>query len=187
MATRSRSPSRPATARAPDAIALLRADHQRVAELFDQFEKTRSASRKRSLVDTICQELGVHAQIEEEIFYPAFKEALRDKALVPEARVEHATLKALMAQVQDMTPEGEAFDAHVKVMAEYVKHHVKEEQGEMFRKARASAKLDLKALGQALRERKQALMAGWEGPSEGGEAGAPARQARTELASQPEE
>ncbi|WP_374674084.1 hemerythrin domain-containing protein [Ideonella sp.] len=152
--TASRSGAR---ARTPDAIALLRADHKLVSELFEQFEKTRSANRKRGIVEQICQELTVHAQIEEEIFYPAFKEALRDKELVPEARVEHETLKSLIAQVQGAEPDGEEYDAKVKVMGEYVKHHVKEEQGEMFKKAKAS-RLDLQALGEQLMQRKQELM-----------------------------
>lgn len=156
----------PTRRRTPDAIALLRADHKLVSELFEQFEKTRSANRKRDIVEQICQELTVHAQIEEEIFYPAFKEALRDKELVPEARVEHETLKSLIAQVQGVEPDGEEYDAKVKVMGEYVKHHVKEEQGEMFKKAKAS-RLDLQALGEQLMQRKQELMGELSGEETG--------------------
>ena len=132
-----------------------------MSALFAQYEKTRSSARKQELVRQICQELTVHAQIEEEIFYPALKRALNDTELVPEATVEHDSLKYLIAQIEDGTPDGETdgemFDAKVKVLSEYVKHHVKEEQGPMFKKARESG-LDLKALGAQLQQRKQALM-----------------------------
>lgn len=144
--------------RAPDAIALLKADHKKVSGLFAQFEKSRSAAKKKALVEQICTELSVHAQIEEEIFYPAVKAALKDKELVPEATVEHASVRDLIAQVEGRNPDGELFDAKLKVMAEYVKHHVKEEQNEMFPKVRNS-RLDLAALGEQMAARKEALMA----------------------------
>ena len=137
---------------------MLRADHKNVSALFEQFEKSRSPAKKKSLVQQICLELTVHAQIEEEIFYPAVQQALRDKELVPEARVEHASLKALIAQVEGVEPEGEMYDARVKVMSEYVKHHVKEEQNEMFPKVKTS-RLDLAALGAQMDARKQELKA----------------------------
>jgi hemerythrin superfamily protein len=156
-----KTPAKSAAARktppATDATVLLRADHKRVSDLFEQYETTRSQAKKKSLVASICTELTVHAQVEEEIFYPAVKAALKDKELVPEATVEHATLKELIAQVQDKEPDGEMFDAKIKVMSEYVKHHVKEEQNEMFPKARAS-KLDLDDLGAQIAARKQELM-----------------------------
>lgn len=144
--------------RAPDAIALLRADHKHVSELFAAYEGTRSVPQKRTLVAQICTELTVHAQVEEEIFYPAVKAALKDKELVPEASVEHATLKALISQIKGVEPGDEMFEARVTVLAEYVKHHVKEEQNEMFAKAKAS-KLDMAALGSQLAARKQELLA----------------------------
>ena len=159
MATaRKTTPARKAAAKPQDAIAMLRADHKNVSALFEQFEKSRSPAKKKSLVQQICLELTVHAQIEEEIFYPAVQQALRDKELVPEARVEHASLKALIAQVEGVEPEGEMYDARVKVMSEYVKHHVKEEQNEMFPKVKTS-RLDLAALGAQMDARKQELMA----------------------------
>jgi hemerythrin superfamily protein len=141
-----------------DAVALLRSDHKAVSALFDQYEKTRSPAKKRNLVTEICTQLEVHTQIEEEVFYPAFKQALKDKELVPEANVEHDSVKWLIAQVKDVEPDGEAFDAKIKVMSEYVKHHVKEEQTEMFPKAQKS-RLDLVALGAQLAARKQELLA----------------------------
>ena len=141
-----------------EATALLRADHKMVSGLFAAYEKARTASKKQQIVSEICNELSVHAQGEEEIFYPAVKAALKDKELVPEATVEHATVKDLIAQVEGVLPDGEMFDAKVKVLSEYVKHHVKEEHEEMFPKAR-STKLDMVALGAQLAARKAELFA----------------------------
>lgn len=149
--------SKPA-AKPQEATAMLRADHKLVSGLFADFEKTRSAARKKAIAAKICSELTVHAQLEEEIFYPAFKAALKDHELVPEAHVEHASVKDLIAQVEGVEPDGEMFDAKVKVMGEFVKHHVKEEQTQMFPKAKKS-KMDLRELGRQMHERKQELMA----------------------------
>jgi hemerythrin superfamily protein len=144
------------TPKVKDAIAILRADHTLVSGLFAEYEMTRSVPKKKALVSQICTELSVHAQVEEEIFYPAVKAALRDKELVPEATVEHATLKELIGQVEGREPDGEMFDAKIKVMSEYVKHHVKEEQNEMFPKARAT-KLNMAELGARMLARKEEL------------------------------
>jgi hemerythrin superfamily protein len=141
-----------------DAIALLKADHEAVSHLFAEYEKTRSAANKKALVAEICTALGVHAQIEEEIFYPAVKAALKDKFLVPEATVEHAGVKDLIAQLKGVEPDVEMYDAKVKVLSEYVKHHVKEEQSEMFPKAKASS-LDMVELGARMAARKDELLA----------------------------
>ena len=146
------------TPKPQEATAMLRADHQNVSELFEEYEKARAATKKKDLVTQICTELTVHAQIEEEIFYPAVKQALKDTKLVPEATVEHATLKDLIAQVEDVEPDGEMFDAKIKVLSEYVKHHVKEEQDEIFPKARAT-KLDMVELGARMSARKDELLA----------------------------
>ncbi len=150
--------SRKATPVPKDAIALLKADHEAVSALFAEYEKTRSTAKKKALVAEICSALGVHAQIEEEIFYPAVKAALKDKVMVPEATVEHAGVKSLLAQLEGVEPDGEAYDAKVKVLSEYVKHHVKEEQNEMFPKAKSSS-LDLVELGARLSARKEDLLA----------------------------
>lgn len=158
MATAIKKTATEAAPKAKEATALLRADHKLVSDLFSEYEKSRSNIRKKQLVTQICKELTVHAQIEEEIFYPAVKQALKDKELVPEATVEHATLKDLIAQVKGVEPDGEMFDAKIKVLSEYVKHHVKEEQNEMFPKAKES-KLDLVELGAQLTERKAELLA----------------------------
>lgn len=158
-ASRKGASSRKAARQPSDALALLRADHQRVQAMFDQFEKTRSEDRKASLAEQICQELTIHAQIEEEIFYPAAREAIKDEDLLDEATVEHQSAKDLIAQIEGGGPRGELFDAKVKVLGEYIKHHVKEEQNELFPQVRKT-KLDLKALGERLQQRKMELMEG---------------------------
>ena len=159
MASPTKSAAKRSNAAKPkEATALLRADHQLVSELFAQFENTRASLKKKALVDQICTALTVHAQVEEEIFYPAFKQAVRDKELVPEATIKHATLKALIGHVEGVQPVGEMYDAKIKVLSEYVKHHVKEEQNEIFPKA-ISSSLDLVELGVRMAARKEELMA----------------------------
>lgn len=156
--TTARSPAARKASPAPkDAIALLKADHSAVDQLFGEYEKTRSARNKKALVTEICAALTVHAQVEEDIFYPAIKKALKDRLLVPEATVEHATVKQLIAQLEGAEPDGEMYDAKVRVLAEYVKHHVKEEQNEMFPKAKATS-LDLVALGARMAAHKDELL-----------------------------
>lgn len=141
-----------------DAIALLKAGHETVSQMFAEYEKTQSTPKKKALVAKICTALRVHVQIEEEIFYPAVKVALKDKLLVPEATVEHTGVKDLIAQLEGVEPDGEMYDAKVKVLLEYVKHHVKEEQTEMFTKAKASS-LDVIELGASMAARKDELLA----------------------------
>ena len=155
-ATKTAAPNHPVPA-AKDAVALLKADHEAVSQLVAEYEKTRSVPNKKALVAKICTALSVHAQIEEEIFYPAVKAALKDKLLVPEAAVEHAGVKDLIAQLKGLEPDGEMYDAKVKVLSEYVKHHVKEEQNEMFPKARASS-IDMAELGARMVARNDDLM-----------------------------
>ncbi|MES1986813.1 MAG: hemerythrin domain-containing protein [Pseudomonadota bacterium] len=141
-----------------EATALLIADHKLVSGLFADYEKVSTKAMKKKLVSQICLELSVHAQVEEEIFYPAVKKALNDHELVPEATVEHASLKTLIAQVENIEPDGEMYDAKIKVLSEYVKHHVKEEQDEMFPKAKATH-LNMVELGDKITARKQELIA----------------------------
>ena len=130
--------------------------------MFDQFEKNKddmSAEEKAELVEKICGELVVHAQIEEEIFYPALR-AVGDEDLdemLDEAEVEHNGAKDLIAQLEDATPEEPLYDAKVTVLGEYIKHHAKEEESEMFPKAKKATELDLDALGEQLRERADVL------------------------------
>ncbi|MEJ7669073.1 MAG: hemerythrin domain-containing protein [Casimicrobiaceae bacterium] len=142
----------------PDALALLKADHELVQGLFDKFEKARTDKQKAALAEKICTELTIHAQIEEKIFYPAVREAIDEDDLMAEAEVEHAGAKDLIAQIEESKPGEDQYDAKVTVLGEYVKHHVKEEQSEMFPKVR-KANLDLKELGAALSARKAQLQA----------------------------
>lgn len=156
-----------ATARQKDACDLLDADHKAVKKMFKEFEElteARSSSRekKRLLAEKICLELTVHAQIEEEIFYPAIRKAIKDELMMNEAEVEHTTAKDLIAQIQGMEPGDPLYDAKVLVLGEYIDHHVKEERTEMFPKARAS-KVDLVKMRETLQARKEELMAELEG------------------------
>jgi len=158
MTTSKTTPSHKSSPASKDAIALLKADHEVVSHLFAEYEKTRSVPNKKALVAEICTALAVHVQIEEEIFYPAIKAALKDKLLVPEATVEHGGVKDLIAQLEGVEPDGEMYDAKVKVLSEYVTHHVKEEQNEMFPKVKASS-LDLVELGARMAARRDDLLA----------------------------
>ena len=142
----------------PDALALLKADHDLVQELFEKFEKARTEKQKETLAEQICTELTIHAQIEEEIFYPAVREAIGEDDLMDEADVEHSGAKDLIAQIEASAPGEDHFDAKVTVLGEYIKHHVKEEQSEMFPKVR-KADLDLEELGAAMSARKAELQA----------------------------
>jgi hemerythrin superfamily protein len=150
--------------RAKDACDLLDADHRAVKKLFKEYEELTesrargTAQKKLDLAHQICQELTVHAQIEEEIFYPALRNAIKDTDLLDEAEVEHQTAKDLIAQIQDAAEADDKFDAKVKVLGEYIDHHVKEERNEIFVKARAARKLDLVSMRDELEARKEELM-----------------------------
>ena len=144
-----------------DATALLTRDHAEVKKLFKQYEKMADAQadgeERQALAEEICAMLTVHATIEEEIFYPAAREAEVESDLLDEAEVEHASAKDLIAQIQEMGPDDELYDAKVKVLGEYIEHHVQEEEGEMFPKCR-KADMDLADLAMQLAERKAELM-----------------------------
>ena len=148
-------------AKSQDAISLLKADHAQVKTWFEQFEKSRSAAKKEKLAKAICTALTVHTQIEEEIFYPAFIFATKDKDMHHEAIVEHAGAKNLIAEIQASSTSDDYFDSKVHVLSEMIKHHVKEEEqpNGMFAEAKKSKKMDLAQLGQELAERKKQLMA----------------------------
>lgn len=146
-----------ATAAAPgDAIALLKADHRKVEQLFEDFEAAERNAEKGKLAAQICLELRVHAKIEEELLYPPAHEEIEED-IVDEAIVEHAVAKNLIKQIEAMKPGEHLFDAKVKVLGEYIKHHVKEEENEMFPQLRQSG-LDLAELGAQLKARKQELL-----------------------------
>ena len=146
---------------APDATELLTKDHKEVKSLFRQYEGLAEAEapagERETLARLICQLLTVHATIEEEIFYPAVRKAIDDGDLLDEAEVEHASAKELIAQIESMKASEPLYDAKVKVLGEYIDHHVKEEQDELFPKAR-KAKLDMEKLGAELKARKDALL-----------------------------
>ena len=139
-----------------DAVALLKQDHREVADLIDQVEYA-EGEELEGIAERMCQLLTVHAQIEEEILYPAAREALEDGDLVAEANVEHASAKDLIAKIEAMSADDEEYKATVTVLGEYVKHHVKEEEGEMFPELKKS-ELDLQEIGDSLAARKLELM-----------------------------
>ena len=142
-----------------DAIALLKQDHRTVSALFEEFEKA-DDEEQSAIAQRVCQLLTVHATIEEELLYPAAKQAFEDEEdddLVNEAEVEHGTAKELIAKIEGMTSDDEHFKATVTVLGEYIKHHVKEEENELFPQLRKT-ELDLKDLGARLADRKFALM-----------------------------
>ncbi|HEY3638490.1 MAG TPA: hemerythrin domain-containing protein [Rhizomicrobium sp.] len=142
-----------------DAIALLKADHRKVEDLFEKFEKARGAERKKTIAEQICLELSVHTKIEEDIFYPACKGEVDDD-ISHEAYVEHDGAKVLIAEIEKAGTSDEFYEAKVKVLSEMIKHHVKEEEqrGGLFSQAR-SAGLDLAELGAQLAEEKKRLVA----------------------------
>jgi hemerythrin-like domain-containing protein len=144
-----------------NAIQLLKREHAEVKQLFDRFEKLvekGSRDEKEDIVREACAKLTAHATVEEEIFYPAAREAPEADALLNEAEVEHGTAKELIAKLDALNVEDEMFDANFAVLSEYIKHHVKEEEGELFPKVQKS-KLDLDALGEQMMARKEELAA----------------------------
>ncbi len=142
-----------------DAIALLKADHRKVEELFGKYEKSKNDGVKSRLAEDICLELSVHATIEEELFYPAVKDAVEED-IYHEAYVEHDGAKVLIAELMKGDVADEFYDAKVTVLSEMIKHHVKEEEqpGGLFAQAR-KGDTDFVALGQAMKARKQELVA----------------------------
>ena len=148
-----------------DAVSLLSADHAEVKQMFESYrqlvEEDGDNEEKRELAEQICLALTVHAEIEEEIFYPAMRESIDDDLLLDQAEVEHAAAKDLIAQIQGMDPDDALYDAKVLVLGEYIDHHVEEEESEIFPAAEKSG-VDLEVLGAELAERKQELMSAAE-------------------------
>jgi hemerythrin-like domain-containing protein len=145
----------------PVALELLETDHRKVEMLFDQYEDEKEGDEdtKRQIAERICGELTAHAQLEEELFYPWCRENLEedDMEMLEEAYIEHASAKDLIAQIQGSTEIDAAFDARVKVLSEYIKHHVKEEEEELFEEVRDQQEA-LDELGQEMHARKSELM-----------------------------
>ncbi len=164
MATRTKGKS---TSKEADAVEMLKADHKAVKTLFKQFaalkddRDDKTEAEKMAIVRKICTALTVHATIEEELFYPAVREAIGDKDLMDEALVEHAGAKELIAQLESMDATDDLFDAKVTVLGEQIDHHVAEEEGDMFPKAKR-AQVDTEALGVTMAARKEELLPGME-------------------------
>lgn len=142
-----------------NAIELLKHDHREVESMFKQFDAEDESRSKSEIAQHICLSLIVHAEIEEELFYPAAQRALEEEGrdLVAEAKVEHMSLKRLIGDISGSSPEDEMFEARMTVLQEYVKHHVHEEEHELMPQVK-KADIDLEALGSKLQERKQALI-----------------------------
>lgn len=144
-----------------DALHLLAEDHKKVIEMFDEFEQMKTKGdtddeAKQLLVETACAELTIHAQVEEEVFYPAARDAIEDMDLLDEAEVEHASARQLITELAAMQPDDDLYDAKFTVLGEYVKHHIHEEEKQLFPKLKKSD-MDLDELGEEIRQRKLEL------------------------------
>ena len=141
-----------------EAINMLKEDHERVEKAFKEFEKLdrEDTETVRQLVTMVCEELKIHTTLEEEIFYPAVREAIDDEDIMNEASVEHETAKMLIEQLENMQPDDPNYHATFTVLGEYVMHHVEEEEGEMFPAAKKTD-VDFEALAQQMKERKEEL------------------------------
>jgi hemerythrin-like domain-containing protein len=146
-------------AKAGGALEMLKEDHDKVKKAFKEFEKLdrEDTEKLRKVVQTVCEELKVHTTLEEEIFYPAVREAMDDEDIMNEAQVEHETAKMLIEQLENMGPEDPNYHATFTVLGEYVRHHVKEEEDEMFPEAKKTD-LNFEELGARMKERKTELM-----------------------------
>lgn len=150
---------RPPKGAAQDALRMLMDDHKKVKKMFDEFEKIKDKAddeQKQLLVETACAELTIHAQLEEEMFYPAARDAIEEMDLLDEAEVEHASAKQLISELSTMQPGDDMYDAKFKVLGEYVKHHIEEEEKELFPLIKKS-ELDLAEMAEEMQERKMAL------------------------------
>jgi hemerythrin HHE cation binding domain-containing protein len=145
-------------AKATGAVEILKEQHDKVKKAFKEFEKLdrEDTEAQQQLVQTVCEDLKLHTTLEEELFYPAAREAMDDEDIMNEAQVEHETAKLLIEQLENMGPDDPNFHATFTVLGEYVLHHVKEEEGEMFPQAKKSD-LDLEELGARMRSRMQEL------------------------------
>lgn len=142
-----------------NAIELLKSDHEQVLQQFSRFEKLKDKEEdaKRELVEHVCSQLTIHAQIEEELFYSALRDVLDEQDLLDEALVEHDMAKQLIADLESMAPDEDLYDAKFTVLGEYVKHHIEEEEKEIFAKAK-KAGIDMATLGADMQDRKHELM-----------------------------
>ena len=147
--------------RSTDAIVILTEDHDKVKSLFEQFATLHDDHEDEEaalIAKQICQELTIHATVEEEIFYPEIRDELDDEDMLDEAEIEHSVAKELIAQIESMDPSDHQFAARVTVLGEYVNHHIEEEQNEMFPKGK-EAEIDMESLGARILARKEELKA----------------------------
>jgi len=165
----SRKGTKRRSSRQPQAIAMLMDDHRKVQKLFRQFEKTEDESGQESLATEICNELSVHADLEEQVFYPAARDALEEADVIEEAEVEHHVARDLIEKIRQLRPQDGEYCAMVTVLGEYVNHHIQEEEKELFPQMKKSD-LDLESLAEDMQQRKHELreQMGLETP-EGGE------------------
>ncbi|MCR5880845.1 hemerythrin domain-containing protein [Phenylobacterium sp. J367] len=161
--TRSAAAKKAAETRARDAVAMLKADHRKVEDLFKQFEKTEQAAKRKDIVGQIIMELRVHMTIEEEIFYPESREFVAEELTVNEAIVEHEGAKNLMMELEGMDPSDEMYEAKVTVLQEMIEHHVEEEEKEYFPEAQKNG-MPTKEIGERMMARKEELMGEMDGP-----------------------
>jgi hemerythrin-like domain-containing protein len=150
----------PKTRSKTNAIDLLKEDHAKVKKAFKEFEDMdrSDTESRRQLIATVCEALKVHTTLEEEIFYPAVRAAIEDEDIMNEAAVEHETAKMLIEQLENSTPDDPNYFATFTVLGEYIMHHVKQEEGEMFPEAKKAQDLDLDALGEQMKARKDELV-----------------------------
>jgi hypothetical protein len=156
--SRAANRNREGSASGNDAFEVLEQDHREVEEWFDEYDELeKDDERKMELAEKICTALKVHAQIEEEIFYPRAREATKDDELIDEAVVEHATVKSLIGEIEEMEVGEELYDAKIRVLGEMVKRHIREEEEELFPELQSS-KMDLEGVGKELAKRKDELV-----------------------------
>lgn len=148
-----------------DAVSMLKQDHSKVKQLFQQFEEAEDTQTKKQIAQEAIKELKVHAALEEEVFYPAAREEIDEEEKIDEAVEEHHVAKLLIAELSKMKPSDERFDAKFTVLAESVKHHIEEEESEMF--PEVEGELDTDSLGEKMAQRKQALEGRMNGMSSG--------------------
>lgn len=142
--------------RQPEAISMLIEDHQKVQKLFKTFDRTEDEQQQEELAKQICNELTVHTELEEQVFYPAAREVLEKSDTVDEAEIEHQVAKELVEKIKQSRPQDDEFCALVTVLCEYVNHHIEEEQTELFPQLKKT-EIDFDALGEEMQQKKQEL------------------------------
>jgi hemerythrin superfamily protein len=159
--TTSKAAHRAGKGSSQDALHILMDDHRKVIEMFEEFEEMKQKGStddeaKQMLVETACTELTIHAQVEEELFYPAARDAIDDMDLLDEAEVEHASARQLISELAAMQPDDDLYDAKFTVLGEYVKHHIQEEEKQLFPKIKKTD-MELEELGEEIEQRKLEL------------------------------